>query len=224
MDEAHDRHERADLVSAGLLAAATVASAWCAYQAALWSGDQLRGLADSNAAYYESLRLDSDANAAQLIDVGTFLNLVAAESRDDRKTADYIRTHARPEFRPALDAWLARREAGKDGERLPFDGPGYVLSARAKADEYRQQATVATQAANEANDHSDLFVLHTVLFATALFFLGSSASAQRRAIRRTMMAVGALVLILSVLSMVRLPRAPTAPGRGDLKAARHGQG
>jgi hypothetical protein len=44
MEEAHERHERSDLLSAGLLAAATVASAWCAYQAALWSGDQLRGL------------------------------------------------------------------------------------------------------------------------------------------------------------------------------------
>jgi hypothetical protein len=159
-----------------------------------------------------------------LIDVGTFLNLVSAESRDDHKTADYIRANARPEFRPALDAWLARREAGKDGGTLPFDRPGYVLAARAKADELRKQANRATESANAANDHSDLFVLHTVLFATALFFLGSSASARRRGLRRIMMGVGALVLILSVISMVRLPRAPTAPRAVDLRAGRRGQG
>jgi hypothetical protein len=34
--------DSAEIVSAALLAAATVASAWCGYQAALWNGEQTR--------------------------------------------------------------------------------------------------------------------------------------------------------------------------------------
>jgi hypothetical protein len=69
----------------------------------------------------------------------------------------------------------------------------------------------ASEASNQANGHSDLYVLHTVLFALSLFFLGSSSSARHAGVRRTMSILGGLVFVVAVISMARLPRAPDAP-------------
>jgi hypothetical protein len=214
-------HDRADIWSAILLAAATVASAWCAYQASLWSGDQLRELATANAAHFESLRDDNLATSARMMDVSTFLNLIESDARGDHKMALYIREHARPEFRPVLQDWFERRQAGHEPPGLPFQQPNYRLAAQERAEVSLTKANAATQAANRANDHGDLFVLHTVLFAIALFFLGSASSAGRHFIRKTMLVLGTLVFVLTVLSMMRLPRAPTAPRPGALRAAGH---
>ena len=176
----NNHHDRADVWSAVLLAAATVASAWCAYQATLWSGNQLRQLATANSAHFQSLRDDNLASAAELVDVGTFLNLIESDARGNHQMASYIREHARAEFQPTLDDWFERRRAGHEPPGLPFAQPSYRLAAEERSEVSLREANAATKAANEANDHGDLFVLHTVLFASALFFLGSASSASRR--------------------------------------------
>ena len=79
-DERHIQ-DAGEVVTAGLLAVATVASAWCAYQAALWSGDQTRDLAKANNAHFLSLRASNDANVALLVDVTTFINYIESEAR-----------------------------------------------------------------------------------------------------------------------------------------------
>jgi hypothetical protein len=220
----NNHHDRADVWSAVLLAAATVASAWCAYQAALWGGDQLRQLATANAAHFKSLRDDNVASASRLIDVGTFLNVIESDTRGDHQIASYIIEHARPEFRATLEDWFERRRAGHEPVELPFAQPSYRLAAEERAEVSLREANAAIKAANEANGHGDLFVLHTVLFASALFFLGSASSASRRFLRKSMLVLGTAVFVLTVLSMIRLPRAPTAPRPSDLRAARHESG
>ena len=207
-----------EVVTAGLLAVATVASAWCAYQAALWSGDQTRDLAKANNAHFLSLRASNDANVALLVDVTTFINYIESEARNETKTGAYILGHARPEFRPLLRQWIAERKTLGDGADLPFKPPRYKLAALEKSNELAAQADEATQAANRANERSDLFVLHTVLFAIALFFLGSSSSARHKGVRRAMLIVGALSLVLSTISMGRLPRAPHPPRPAQVEA------
>jgi hypothetical protein len=131
--------------------------------------------------------------------------------RTDVASAEYLRQHARPEFRSALDSWIAEREGGREPRELPFKSPRYRLEPVSLAAQLNGQASAATTAANEANGRSDLFVLHTVMFAVGLFFLGMSSSVHRRAVGRVMLLLGALVVILSTISMARLPRAPSAP-------------
>jgi hypothetical protein len=218
-DDARSR-DAVEIVTASLLAAATVASAWCAYQSALWSGDQTRQLATANSQHFESVEKASDADVAVIVDVTTFINVLESEARGDRKTADYLSAHARPDFRPTLEHWIEERRAGREPADLPFHPPDYRLAPREAAKELEKKADQATQTANVANSYSDLFVLHTVLFAMAMFFLGSSSAARSRGVRRAMMIIGALVLVLAVISMASLPRAPSAPSRADLRAAR----
>jgi len=54
-------------------------------------------------------------------------------------------------------------------------------------------------------------VLHTVMFALALFFLGTTSDARRRHVRIATLAFGALVLALATVSMARIPRGPPVP-------------
>lgn len=215
------RREKVELAAAVLLAVATVASAWCSYQSALWGGEQTASLAQADALHFRALELTGEAQSLQLVDVGVFLNYVAKEASGERKVADYFRRGARPGFRPALESWIAERAAGREPRELPFKSPLYKVEPAAKAAEANHQAEAATNAANEANGRSDLFVLHTVMFAMALFFLGTASAVDSRTTKRVMLLLGGLVVILSVISVARLPRASSAPRRSDLKEAKH---
>ena len=134
--------------------------------------------------------------------------------------AEYARGHARPEFRAALDDWIAEGQAGREPRDLPFNSPRYRLGAAAAAAALNNQANAATMAANKATEYADLFVLHTVMFAVALFFLGTASVAYFRAVGMAMSLLGAAVVVLSTLSMARLPRAPSGPRRSNLQEAR----
>jgi hypothetical protein len=207
-EEKHDG-EGIGIASAVLLAAATVGSAWCAYQATLWGGEQIRSLAGANTAHFESLRKTASANVSVLIDVSTFLSYMQNKARGDDKLAEFIRTHARKEFRPILEAWIAEQKPGVEPTDLPFKPPRYQVTDTRAAEVLEQQAAQGIERSNNANANGDLFVLHTVMFALALFFLGATSAARRLALRRIMLGLGGLVFTLSMISMARLPRAPS---------------
>jgi hypothetical protein len=196
-----------EITSWVLLAAATVASAWCAYQASLWNGEQTRSLSRSSVAQFASARQMSIVNREVMIDVGTYLNYVGADLRGEARLAAFLRGNARPDFRPALEAWIAKKRSLGADVPTPFALPEYRLPELEKAAELDGEARVDIDAANAANAHGDGYVLHTVLFALSLFFLGGTSQLRRRGARRAMLVLGSVTLLLTVISMVRLPRA-----------------
>jgi hypothetical protein len=203
-----------EVISWTLLAAATVGSAWCAYQSSLWSGEQTRGLARASVAQFEASRLTTVANRNMTVDAATFIDYVSADLHHDTKVAGFLRSHARPEFKPAFDAWIADEAAGRSVAPNPFQYPQYKLSDQERAAALDAQAAVDIGKANEANGYSDSYVMHTVIFALALFFLGATSETRRGGIRKMVLVFGALVFFLSVLSVARLPRQPSiAPRR-----------
>ncbi len=209
-------------ISWALLAAATVGSAWCAYQSSLWSGEQTRTLARASVAQFESSRLTTVANRNMTVDAATFVDYVSAELHHDAKVAGFLRSHARPEFKPALDAWIADEAAGRSIAPNPFQYPQYKLSDQEKAKALDARAAVDIGKANEANGYSDSYVMHTVIFALALFFLGATSETRRGGIRKAVLIFGALLFFLTVLSVARLPRQPSIRPRelvvpGDTK-------
>src|SRR5215831_9140118 len=100
-----ERSERVELVATVLLGVATVASAWCTYQSELWNSEQLQLMADASVADNESLRATDVSNRNAIIDASTFVGVVQAEARGDERSVEYLLAHARPAFRPTLDAW-----------------------------------------------------------------------------------------------------------------------
>jgi hypothetical protein len=205
------------VITAALLALASLASAWCTYQAGLWGGEQTRSLAEAAAKDFEALQKSSEAQVLQLVDISTFSSYVQTSASGERKVAEYFREHARPGFQPALDSWIAERAGGREPPDLPFKSPLYRLEPADQAVKLNGQAKVARTASDEANENGDHFVLQTVMFAMALFFLGTSSSSRHRTVQKVMLVLGAVILLFSAISMLRLPRVSAAPHASDLR-------
>lgn len=199
-------HTMLEVTATVLLGVATVESAWCAYQAALWNGEQARSIADANRNDFVSLHHTSLANRALMVDVTTFVGVLEASGRRDHQAAAFLRAHARPEFRPALEAWIGSVRAGELPADTPFARPQYRLTDEEKARRLQAIAEAAGQRAVLANKNGDTFVLHTVLLALALFFIGTSPNLRIPVMRSIVLGFGGLVLVGTTISIVRLPR------------------
>jgi hypothetical protein len=211
--------DNVELSSWILLAAATVASAWCAYQASLWNGEQMRAMSRADVAQFASAREMSNVNREVMIDVGTYLDFVGADLRGETPLAAFLRAHARPDFQPALEAWIAKKRSNAADLPTPFTLPEYRLPELETVTHLDKQSQADIAEANGANKNSDGYVLHTVLFALSLFFLGGTSQLRRAGARRAMLILGSAVLLLTVISMSRLPRA-----HAGLFEERHGGG
>jgi len=200
--------ERVEIVAAILLALATVLSAWGAYQATRWSGEQADAYASSAALRASASRQGTVASRNIQVDVSTYLAWAQAKSNDDDRLAAFLESRFRSEFKPAFDAWLAH--AGTDEQGIPtgtpFDRPEYVLAAQVAADAANQQADEALAEARYDNQISDNFVLTAVLFASVLFFAGTAAKFRPQWIRWTMIGVAVVVFAIGLVVEFTLPQ------------------
>jgi hypothetical protein len=199
------------ILSTVLMGLASVSSAWCAYQAALWNGIQTRGITMAEGAQFRATREFTAMNRNVAVDVGVFLSFITASQSGHPQEAQFLRRHARPELKPALEAWIADVQAGAQDPPLPFVRPQYRLATESRIQGLDQRAHQAVAVANEANDRGDLFVLHTVLLAISLFLMGGAAQARARPAQIGALALGGLAFVLTTISVARLPRAH--PGR-----------
>lgn len=172
---AEQLHRRAELLATILLAVAAVATAWSSYQSARWSGVQANDYSSANAARIESTRAATKAGQQTQVDVLTFTQWVDAYAKGERRLANFYYERFRPEFKPAVEAWVATRPLHTPGAPpTPFAMPRYRLAANAESAVRLAQAEDTAAEAREANQHSDNYVLAVVLFAAALFFAGIS--------------------------------------------------
>jgi hypothetical protein len=74
--------------------------------------------------------------------------------------------------------------------------------------------------AGDASRQNDLYVLHTVFFALALFFFGATSEVRRGGMRRFSLAFGAVILAATLVSLARLPRASSVFDHGGAPLAR----
>jgi hypothetical protein len=206
------------LISSVLLALAAVASAWCAYQSALWNGEQLERLGEASNSQFESTRKLAIVSRNLTIDVALFMNYLTAEIHGDAKVADVLRKNARPEMTPALEAWIRDVAAGTPNPPNPFVRPEYRPPDNDAAANLAAEAAAKLAAANTAIVNSALFMLHTVMISLALFFLGETGVVHRFHVKVAMLCLGATALIASVASVRRVPRLKPPPRPTRAKA------
>jgi hypothetical protein len=96
-----------EVVATVILALAAVATAWSGYQASRWHGEQAIAFSRANAARVESTRAADLADSQTEIDVATFTQWVDAYARHETQLAAFYRKRFRPEFQPAVAAWIA---------------------------------------------------------------------------------------------------------------------
>jgi hypothetical protein len=197
---------RLEVVSTLLLALATVATAWAAYQSRQWTGEQAQGYSHATAKRIAVNRTSAVANRQVQIDVATFIQWVDAHERGENGLADFYRARFRDEFKPAFNAWLAADPFERArAPRTPFDLPQYRLKSSAEADRLEATAAAASEQAKEANQRADNYMLAVVLFASSLFFAGISTKLQTVRARAVILGLGCVLFIGTVVWLVTLP-------------------
>jgi hypothetical protein len=214
--------DRVELLATIVMALAAIFTAWAAFESAKWSGEQATNFSRAGASRTESTRFDTRAGQLAGIDVALFTSWLDAFNSDrtaglisygpgdlyepaDGTISGFLFERMRPEFQPAMDAWLI--EFAEDPETAaptPFAMPEYQLADAAEAQRLQQQADDFAAAAGQANQNSDDYVLTVVAFALVLFFVGvSSKLANERnsllaVIIATAMFIGTTIVLFSL--------------------------
>jgi len=191
-----------------LLAIATLATAWCGYQAAGWSGDLSQQF--SQAANTRMLAVQESTQAGQrriddLLYFGGWLD--AREAGNERLAAVY-RRRFRPEFVPAFEAWMAQRPF-TNAKAIP--GPLYMPEYRSASQE---RSTKLDAAAAEHYEHgtlakvyADRYILATVFMAAVLFFAGISLRLDWLRLRVVVLGMACTLLAGGAAFVLTLPLA-----------------
>jgi hypothetical protein len=195
-----------EVVTAVLLSMAALAIAWSGYQASRWTGEQAKAFSRANAARVESTRWSSLANSQTEIDVATFTQWVDAYARNETMLADFYRKRFRPEFKPAVEAWIASRPLkNPEAPLTPFATPQYRLAARAESERLEAKAAAEATVASSNIQRATNYVLGVVLFSSALFFGGISSRIGNPRTRVVILGMGCLVLLVGLTWIVSLP-------------------
>jgi hypothetical protein len=198
--EGTQRKRWVEITCAVVLALATMASAWCAYQSTLWGGVQTFKLAAAAKAGREAAKLEVEGIDARMFDKLFFMHWVEHRGAGNRQLEQFLAARFRPTMKVAVDAWLATDPFNNPQAPLsPLLMPEYVPPELVEIKRLQDESATMFEAANESNHLSDTYVLLTVLFATVLFFGGISGtiSNDSRRLRWTMQILS-LVLFVAV--------------------------
>ena len=214
---------RLESIASIVLAIAVVLTAWAAFEAAKWGGEQSIQFSVAGASRTESTRFDTRGGQLAQIDVAMFTDFVSAYRNDLRAgeieqfdgstfvpTPDtisgFLYERFRSEFRPAMVAWLATDPGNNpDAPPTPFAMPEYQVAEFEEADRLAAVADEAATAPREANQTGDNYVLTAVLFAAVLFFSGVASKLENRWNRLTVNLIGIIGVVVGAIILISLP-------------------
>jgi hypothetical protein len=154
----------------------------------------------------ESTKAAGLADAQTQVDVATFTQWVDAYAQQQTELADFYYKRFRPEFKPAMDAWIATRPLrNPDAPLTPFAMPEYQLEARAEAEQLEAEAEDWSATARTNIQRATNYVLAVVLFAAVLFFAGMSTRLQSLRMRRILLGFGVVLFVGTVAWIATFP-------------------
>jgi hypothetical protein len=195
-----------EVVAAVLLGLATFGSAWCAYQATQWHGEQNMEVRVANGAQYQSQRAFYLATQRVAFDAAIAAEYAraVAEARTDL-LGFYRDALVRPEFLPVIDNWLAEVRDGQAGATNLLQNLDYIDQQFLEARDFDAAAARASERAAEAGRHADGYVQVTVFMAISLFFAGIKLTFRTMRVRIAMVGASAVILAFSVVRVAGLP-------------------
>ncbi len=206
MESSGTRGRRIELLATTLLAAAALGTAWNTFQSGRWRGLQASNTGKSTAARVQSSQASTRAGQLTQIDIATFIQWVNAETAGNRKLAGFYRRRFRPEFRPAFDAWLARRPLQNPrAPSSPFAMPQYRPAESVQATQLESTAELRSAAAGRAARNADDYLLALVLFASALFFAGISTKVRSSRQREALLGLGCVIFLAALIWVTTIP-------------------
>jgi hypothetical protein len=187
---------RFEIVAVVLLALTALVTAWSGYQASLWDGVQSSSYTQASAARTRVSQAHTEANQFRIADLSVFESYIDARVAGDDAVASFYEQRFRDEFSVAFEAWSALDPLNNpDAPHSPLAMPEYQLASDAAANEQAASADRLFQEGEDANTHSDVYTLTTLLFAVVLFFAAISE-------RFSLVPARAALLILAAVGLI----------------------
>lgn len=204
--EKDKRNRWLEITCAVVLSLASMSSAWCAYQATLWSGVQTFRLAAANKAGRDSTAATLTAIQTRAFDASMFISYVQAKHEGNEPHEKFLFNRFRPEMKKAVEAWLKTDPFNNPEAPLaPFKMAEYAQQELEEAKGHDERYSQEHSAAQRANSNSDTYVLLTVLFAMVLFFGGIAGTVESRRLRITILTIALVVFGVTVVALGTMP-------------------
>jgi hypothetical protein len=196
-----------DLLSAVVMAAATLCTAWSAYQSSLWNSQQSSHKALSTTAVVRVSKFTNLALQRTSVHVGLFVHWVAAERRGENGTADFLFERFPEPLKSASIAWRRTNPFENPASPpTPFAMPEYAMPEGLEAERWEEIARRESEAAEHANAVANRYLLFTIIYASVLFFAGISGKFRRPSVDLVVLMLGALTLVAGMAVMLSSPR------------------
>jgi hypothetical protein len=195
-----------ELLVTVLLVVAALATSWSSYQATRWNGEQAAAAGRTNAIRIDAARAEGLSRTQTQVDVATFIAWADADLRGETEAADFYVERFRDEFRPAYDAWIARRPlTNADAPSTPFAMDEYQVAAKNQAADLDAAAEASAGEVRLDIQRSSNYVLTVVMYAIVLFFAGMSTRLTNRRLRWVTTIAGAVVLLGALAWVATFP-------------------
>lgn len=195
-----------EIACAVILALATTASAWCAYQSKLWGGAQAARANAAARAGREGAVNSLTAVQGRAFDASMFIAFMQARLERSTAVEEFLAQRFRPEMKPAVEAWLKLDPLNNPAAPAsPFLMPEYAQKEIAEVARQEDLAAKAIAGAQEARGYSDDYVLLTVLFASVLFFGGIARAFDSPPLRKVLASLAVLLFVGTLIALSTLP-------------------
>jgi ABC-type multidrug transport system fused ATPase/permease subunit len=195
-----------ELACAIVLALATTASAWCAYQSKLWGGAQAARANAAMRAGREGAVKSLAAMQARAFDASMFITYMQARIDGNNAMEAFLAQRFRPEMKSAVEAWLQLDPLNNPAAPpSPFRMAEYAQKETAEVARQEELAAKAMAASRQARGFSDDYVLLTVVFASVLFFGGIARAFDSRPLRTVLAALAVLLFLGTLVVLTTLP-------------------
>ncbi|MBS1518042.1 MAG: hypothetical protein JSS91_08135 [Bacteroidetes bacterium] len=201
-----ERSQTMEIITAVLLALATVASAWCAYQSTLWGGVQTFRLADE----IREGRLISEYNVLNTeyrsFDAVLFIKYIEALHKNDNEIADFYFERFNPVLKKATLEWLETKPlVTENAPKSPFQMKSYKTEFEEKSEQMKIKSEESMNEAQKANEYSDKYVLLTVIFSSVLFFGGIAGTLRSHSMRIFSIVMSAVLFFATLIVLFSMP-------------------
>ena len=195
-----------EILSAVELSLASIGTAWSGFQSSRWGGEQTGHSQRASTAIIRSAKCTDLAEQRQSLHVSIFGQWAGATSTGNTALATFLFERFPDPLKSASVAWLATDPlTNPSAPATPFNMPQYVLTERTEADRWEAVAEEAAAEAGTASEHSDRYLMFTIVFATVLFFGGISGKFSWLVIDIAALVLGVVALLAGVLVLATLP-------------------
>jgi len=208
-DKTDSTDNRLELIAAILMSLVVIATAWSAYQSTLWGGIQTFTLREVTSASNKVTMTTLQQGQYTIIDVLTFMEYINALRNNDQKLSEFYYDRFRPDFKPAVEAWLETKPfENPDAPPHPFGMTEYRKTFSEEAERFATESAMKLQEAEQANLNSDNYVLMTVIYAGILFIGGIFSNFSKKGVRLELLVMGWGIFAIATFFLLTMPVAP----------------